>query len=253
MKQLSIIALADRIVTEADAYLLLEELRWNGAPVCSHCGSERVFYLNPTNGTSRKTRTGANSERRVWKCGACRKQFSVLTGTIFHGTKISLRKWLFVIFEICANNKGLAAREIERKYQLTAKTAWFMTHRIREAMKQEPLIRLLSGTIEADETWVVGKVKNPHQQGKVRPKTGRGTAGYPKDKTAVLSLVNTTTGEVRSRVIADINGTTLREALVDQIDTATSTLHTEAAPNYREVGRKFGGGTSGSITVVTST
>jgi transposase-like protein len=143
---MSIPKLAAQIPTEADAYLKLEELRWNGHPACPHCGVvDFAWYIRPLNGTSRKTRTGSMSQRRVWKCGACRTQFSVLTGTIFQGSKIPVRTWLLVIFEMCASKNGVSAREIERKYELTAKTAWFMLHRIREAMKRDPLATLLRG------------------------------------------------------------------------------------------------------------
>lgn len=111
-----------------------EELRWGGMPYCPHCGSTRVYYIRPIDGTAaRRTRAGSISERRVWKCGGCRKQFSVLTGTIFHGSKIPVKTWLFVVFEMCASKNGIAAREIERRYNLTPKSAWFMLHRIREA------------------------------------------------------------------------------------------------------------------------
>ena len=161
-QEFSIPSLAMSVSSETDAYLLMEELRWNGTPVCPHCSSVAKHFIKPANGTSRKTRTGASSERRVWKCKDCRKQFSVLTGTIFHGTKIPLRKWLFVIFEMCASKNGVAAREIERKYDLTAKSAWFMVHRIREAMKRDPLAGPLAGTVVADETWIGGKPKNRH-------------------------------------------------------------------------------------------
>jgi transposase-like protein len=88
----------------------------------------------------------------VWKCGACRKQSSVLTGTIFQGSKIPVRTWLLVIFEMCASKNRVSAREIERKYELTAKIAWFMLHRIREAMRHDLLADLLRGTITSDET-----------------------------------------------------------------------------------------------------
>jgi hypothetical protein len=82
-----VISLAHRLRTEADA-LLLEELSWQGRQVCRHCGSiGEHYFLTPANGSSRKTRAGAASERRVWKCRDCRKQFSVLTGTIFHGRR----------------------------------------------------------------------------------------------------------------------------------------------------------------------
>ncbi|HSH80150.1 MAG TPA: transposase, partial [Herpetosiphonaceae bacterium] len=107
MESLSIPALAQKIATEADAYLFLEDLRWGDQPVCPHCGSVRKpYFLKPREGESRKTRTGAQSQRRVWKCADCRKQFSVLTGTIFHGSKIPVRTWLFVVFEMCSSKNG---------------------------------------------------------------------------------------------------------------------------------------------------
>lgn len=234
--ELSVIALADRIQTESDAYAFLEELRWNGTPVCPHCESERVYFLNPENGVSRKTRTGSASQRRVWKCGACRKQFSVLTGTIFHGTKISVRKWLFVIFEMCADKNGVAAREIERRYDLTPKSAWFMLHRIREAMKREPLAGMLRGTVVADETFIGGKPKNKHQQGRPLrlPNGGKGRSG-PIGKTAVLSLVSRETGEVRSMVVPEVTGNSLRKAMQEHVDLPNTTLHTDASGPYKKI------------------
>lgn len=240
--------LTDHVHDETDAYQLLEELRWHGTPVCPHCGHEKAYFLKPANGvarsTGRKHADGGRTQsvRRVWKCAKCRKQFSVLTGTIFHGTKIPLQTWLMVMVQMSSAKNGISGREIERMHGLTPETAWYMLHRLREAMKREPMAGLLSGTIVADETWIGGKPKNRHQQGKERPGSGKGLAGTPKDKTLVLSLVNTTTGEVRSRVIPNVTGPTLREALLDQIDTPSSTLHTDAWMGYREVGQKFAGG-----------
>lgn len=226
MDQFSIPALADRIRTEGDAYKFLEELRWDGEPVCPHCGCVgRAYFLNPANGSSRKTRTGSVSERRVWKCADCRKQFSVLTGTVFHGSKISVRKWVFVVFEMCSSKNGVSAREIERKYGLTAKSAWFMLHRIREAMKRDPLAGLLSGRVVADETWIGGTPKNRHRGGRV------GRQGIT-EKTTVLSLVSRETGEVRSRVMPNLTGADLRAAMSEQVDLATTELHTDKGPHY---------------------
>src|SRR5579884_1545873 len=138
---LSIPQLASKLQSEADAYKFLEDLRWpDGEQVCPHCGVKRQHYfLKPSNGAARRTNRGTLSQRRVWKCAACRKQFSVLTGTIFHGSHIPVRTWVFVVFEMASSKNGVSPREIERKYGLTAKTAWFMTHRIREAMKRDPL------------------------------------------------------------------------------------------------------------------
>ncbi|HEX3907046.1 MAG TPA: IS1595 family transposase, partial [Mycobacteriales bacterium] len=124
-QEFSIPALMGRLGSEADAYKLLEELRWGFDPKsdapCPHCGViGGHYFLTPANGTDRKTRmtteNGKTSQRRVWKCHACRKQFSVLTGTIFHGSKISVRTWVLVILEMCASKNGVSAREIERKY-----------------------------------------------------------------------------------------------------------------------------------------
>ena len=101
---MTLLELADQLRDEADAYKFLEELRWpDGEPICPHCEVKaQHYFLNPANGSTRATRTGSASQRRVWKCRSCRKQFSVLTGTIFHGTKIPLRKWVLVVFEMAS-------------------------------------------------------------------------------------------------------------------------------------------------------
>lgn len=244
---ISIPALAQQITSEAEAYEYLERLRWNGTVVCPHCGATgRCFYLNPDNGVSRKTRTGKASQRRVWKCGDCRKQFSVLTGTIFHGTKISVQTWLFVIFEMCSAKNGISAREVERKYNLTAKTAWFMCHRIREAMKREPLAGLLSGTVAADETWVGGKPSNQSKKQRAPRKGWNGAvAGGSTSKPAVLALVDVKTGEVRSRVIPNVQGATLRAAIADNVEMGSTTLVTDEANGYKQ----FSGDVKGHETV----
>ncbi|MDP9329840.1 MAG: IS1595 family transposase, partial [Actinomycetota bacterium] len=220
MSETNILRIAERIPDEAAAYAYLEELRWNGSPVCPHCGNEdRCYFLNPANGKTRKTRSGRPTQRRLWKCGACRKQFSVLTDTVMHGTKIPVRTWVFVIFEMCSSKNGVSAREIERKYGIASRSAWFMTHRIREAMKDDGL-SMFVGTVVADETFIGGKASNMHKRDRARKITGTGG----KDKTAVLSLVNTGTGEVRSRVVADVTGPTLRKAIAEQVDVAGSVL-----------------------------
>lgn len=243
MAEISIPKIAQQIQTEADAYLYLEGLRWGGTTVCPHCGeAERCYFLNPANGESRKTTRGPMSQRRVWKCGACRKQFSVLTGSIFHGTKISLRTWIFVMFEMCASKNGVSAREIERKYDLTPKSAWFMTQRIREAMKRGPLADMLGGSgnvVVADETFIGGKEGNKHRQGQRRKPSGAGARNSHSAKVAVLSLIDTETGEARSAVVRDVTGPTLRKAMAEQIDMAGSVLHTDAAGSYKRIAHEF--------------
>jgi transposase-like protein len=232
MKQeFSIPSLAARLVTEADAYKLMEELVWPDGqpPACPHCGAtERLYYLTPKDGTEgRKTRTGAVSQRRVWKCGTCRKQFSVLTGTVFHGSKIPLRTWLFVMFEFASSKNGVSAREIERKYDLTPKTAWFMLHRIREATKRDLSAGLMAGTLVADETWIGGDPGNRH----ARKRIAEGAARWATQK---MSVIDKATGEARSAIIPNVKGSTLRKAMEEElaINLGASTLHTDSWKGY---------------------
>jgi hypothetical protein len=111
------------------------------------------------------------------ECATCRKKFSVPTGTVFHGSKIPVRTWLFVTLELSASKNGVSAREIERKYGLTPKTAWFMLHRLREAMKRDGDAPFLSGTLVADETWIGGNPGNQHARAKLA--LGPGPVGRP--------------------------------------------------------------------------
>ena len=234
-QEFSIPTLAGRLTSETQAYLLLEELRWGAAPdACPHCGGVgRCYYLAPANGVGRATRTGAVSQRRVWKCGHCRKQFSVLVGTIFHGSRIPLKTWLLVIFEMCSSKNGVSAREIERKYDLTAKTAWFLLHRIREAMKRDPVAALLRGTIVADETWIGGKDSNRHAD----KQTNRGS-GYT-DKQPVMALVDFETREVQAVAVPDVTRTSLGKVLRERVDVTRSQLWTDGSKSYPTVGQEF--------------
>ncbi len=249
MERVTITHLIERIPTEAAAYAYLEGMRWPEKPVCPHCGSiNDHYYLKPSNGVSRKTRTGNVSERRVWKCKDCRRQFSVITGTIFHGSKVPLRTWLFVFFEMCANKNGLAAREIERKYGVAPKTAWFMAHRIREAMKVTAPEALL-GTIVADETYIGGS------PGRMNAKTRRRLEGWDEEpvqlepgaarpsqhtaKTPVVTLINKETGQARSKVVANVDGKTLQKAIADHVNMGRSHLQTDEGKWYGDIGRRF--------------
>lgn len=225
----TILRLADKLRTEADAYKFLEDLRWNGQPVCPHCAAIDPYFLTPKNGKTRQTRTGSESPRRVWKCRACRNQFSVLTGTIFHGTKIPVRTWVFVVFEMASSKNGVAAREIERKYGLTPKSAWFMLHRIREAMKREPMAGLLTGRLVLDETYIGGKPSNRH--GHKRRQGGQGKT----DKTPVVALVSRETGEVVTKVVPNVTGENLAAAMRGEVDSERVVLHTDEGAHYKRL------------------
>lgn len=230
MEKISVVKLIESIPDEASAYRFLEDMRWGDTPVCPHCASENVVFLVPKNGSTRLTRTGADSARRVWQCRekACRKQFSVLTGTVFHGSKIPVRIWVFIVFDMVSSKNGISAREIERKYDLTPKSAWFAAHRVREAMRQGPLAGMLgtaTGEVESDETWIGPAQKNVH-------------GGHYRQRTSVLTLIDRRTGEARSRVVPDVTGETLQAALTAEID-PSAVLMTDGYMGYRKLGAKF--------------
>lgn len=221
---------------EGAAYVLMEELRWPDGPECPHCGHDKAYFLTPNHPEGRRSGPHAKrSVRRVWKCAKCRKQFSVLTGTIFHGTKVPLTDWLMVLVLMSASKNGIAAREVERLIGVTPETAWFMLHRIREAMKDDGLITF-SGTVIADETYMGGKFGNMHKA--KRPDRKAGSEGGASHKVPVLSLIDADTGQVRSRVLPRVTAATLRKAIAEQVDLPATTLHTDSAASYREVARE---------------
>lgn len=228
-------SLSREVVTEADAYRYWESLRWPDGARCPHCGgTEDVYLIVPENGVSRRTAAGTLSERRVWKCRPCKKQFSVLTGTIMHATKIPVRTWVLVMFDACSAKNGISAREVERKYGVCPKTAWHMLHRVRQAMAGgDCLLDTMRGTIVSDETWIGGKPSNRHGH-----KRGRGGQGV-SDKTPVLALVNAVTGEVRTKVVPDVTGATLRKVIAEQVNMASSELWTDSANVYIAIGQEF--------------
>src|SRR2546423_9375323 len=148
---LNLVSLIREIGTEDDARAFLESLRWPGGPFCPRCGDTKAYKLNPKPTSTRGVRKG------VYKCGGCRKQYTVTVGTIFEDSHIPLSKWLLAIHLMCASKKGISAHQLHRMLELSYKSAWFMCHRIRYAMEQEPLRGKLSGIVEADETFIGGK------------------------------------------------------------------------------------------------
>jgi transposase-like protein len=191
-----------------------------------------VYFIEPSNGVSRSTRTGAQSERRVWRCRDCKKQFSVITNTMMHGTKIALRIWLMVILELCSSKNGVAAREVERKYGVAGRSAWFMLHRIRKAMSHDDFT-MFEGDVVADETWIGGNPKNMHAH--KRP------SFHARTKTPVVTLINSQTGEARSKVVTGVTGGTMRRIMLENVNMGVSTLHTDSAKVYGDIGWWFAG------------
>lgn len=215
--------MADSIHTEARfndddaARQHLESILWPVGPVCPHCG-----------GTERNSRlSGASHRPGLLFCGDCRSQFTVTVGTVFERSKVPLHKWVYAVHLMCASKKGISSKQIERMLGVTYKTAWFMSHRIREAMNIAPSGQMggNGAPVEVDETYWGNK-------GKQAP-GARG--GHHAMK--VVSLVERD-GEKRSFVVPNVNAKTLRPILNAQIAKSTR-LMTDEARWYKGIGKDF--------------
>jgi transposase-like protein len=143
--------------TDADkARDFLEAQRWPDGPICPHCGLLGQAYKLTPKADSKK---GTHVRRGVWKCAGCRKEFTVTVGTIFEDSHIPLHKWLLAYHLLCASKKGMSAHQLHRMLGVTYRSAWFMAHRIRYTMSQEPLSSKLTGVIEVDEAYIGGKIR----------------------------------------------------------------------------------------------
>jgi hypothetical protein len=167
------------------------------------------------------------------RCRACKKQFTVTTGTVFEDSHIPLSKWLLAIHLLCASKKGMSALQLQRMLGLASyRSAWFMAHRLRYAMAEGPMAELLSGVIEADETYVGAKKKAG---------TKGGRPGPDSHKTPVMALVQRG-GKVRAMPMPRVTAENLSKALRDNVDLKNSQLMTDEAPMYTLIGREFGMG-----------
>src|SRR5437764_2550570 len=161
--------LEPQFTNEDAAREFLEKMRWPDGAVCPHCGligeAYRIVRKEPDLEKLKLTRQRYRKPRKgLWKCAGCRKQFTVTVKTIFEDSHIPLHKWLLAIHLMCASKKGVSAHQLMRMLDIKQyKSAWFMAHRIRYAMTSE-LPEKLSGVVEADETYVGGKLRNKTSQ-----------------------------------------------------------------------------------------
>lgn len=131
--------LAAVVTNEEEAFRLVERIMWPAGPECPHCQSDRVNRLPPQRTKASKKNPEGKPVYGLWKCYRCRKQFTVRVGTIFEDSHIPLSKWLLAIHQMCSSKKGISAKQLQRELGVSYKAAWFMCHRVREAMTEEPL------------------------------------------------------------------------------------------------------------------
>lgn len=230
---LNLSRIAKQYADEESAYKFIENIRWENGVVCPHCGSVKQASLVAHRNGGRKTRTGKQSFRRVWYCQSCQQEFSVLIGTVMADSKIPLSKWLLAMYEMNAAKNGVSSLELARKLGITQKSAWHLGHRIRFAMAHSPLAEKLSGTVEADETYIGGKAANMHKAKREREIQGRGTVG----KVPVFSAVQRG-GKVESCVMKVVSSKNVREVLNQRVDKG-ATLNTDTLPVYNAAGKEF--------------
>ena len=196
------------------------KLRWPNGPVCPRCGSVEHSYL---------------TTRRIWKCKACKRQFSVKLGTIFEDSPLGLDKWLPAVWLAANSKNGISSHELARALGVTQKSAWFMLHRIRLAMRSGSF-DLLTGTVEVDETYIGGKARNMHKSDRLAKFGGK--PGHPTvNKAAVIGMVERG-GKIRAHVLDDTKGRTLQSYVRDAVDPGAS-VYTDALLAYAGLSDDF--------------
>jgi len=205
---MNLIELTSKIDSEEKARKFLEKCRWPNGVRCPRCGHEHISRLR---------------NQHKFECAKCEYQFSVTAGTIFHGTRVSLRKWLVAVYLLVESKKGISAKQIERTIGVSYPTAWYMMHRVRSAMKPDASEDGLFGALEMDETYVGGKERG----------IGPGRPGKRSKKTAVLGIIERN-GRIRCKAVPNISADEIEDfaAWAMRLD-AVDVIYTDQMKSYR--------------------
>ena len=199
-------------------------MRWDDGVVrCPNCNSDKVSYLEKS---------------RLYFCPSKhpKQKFSLKVGTVFEDSPIGLDKWLPVTWLLCNCKNGISSYEIARAVGVTQKSAWFMLHRVREAMKNRSFGKLgNAGPVEADETFVGGKIKNMHRS-RAREKYKGIPSQANNAKTIVMGILDRDTREVRTKVIPNTSRETLQSEILKQV-VGAGTVYTDMAQGYYSLRR----------------
>ena len=210
MENTGLLALQYRDEDAAREYI--EKMRWPNGPECPHCGLVNEAYrLQPKPGSKRPVRKG------VWKCRSCRRQFTVTVDSIFSDSHIPLHKWLLAIHLMASSKKGISAHQLMRNLELKSyQTAWFMAHRIRWVLTQDPVKDIFSGIVEVDETYIGGKRREHFPQATKPGERPKDNPGPFANKEAVVSVLQRG-GSVRSHHVERVTSKTIRPIIEEMV------------------------------------
>ena len=214
----SLIELLDAFPDEETCITYLEKIRWKKGKIISPFDETSKIYILPNH---------------RYMCKNTQKIFNVKTGTIFHGTKLSLRKWFMAIWLISSHKKGISSPQLAKDLHITQKTAWYMLQKIRTCFICKN-IGFLSGEVECDETFVGGKNKNRHWDKKVKNSQGRSF----KDKTPVLGMLQRK-GDIICRVVKNTSQSELTPMILKFVDKHYTVLYTDEWQGYNKVGQMY--------------
>ena len=207
-------------LTEDEAREYIERLRWPSGPACPHCGSVNVYRM-----------TGKSVRKGLLACRDCDGHFTVTVGTVMADSHLPLATWVRAFHLIASSKRGMSALQLQRNLGLGSyRTAWHLAHRIREALKCEPVAGLLQGSVQCDEMYVGGKPR----RGTGKHKRGRGTSKVP-----VVALVETG-GNARSAPVDRVNSATLRAALQENVH-PSARIVTDELGSYPSAAAGFAG------------
>lgn len=204
-QEINLVSLIDRYHSEESCRARMEELRWPEGVDCPRCDSKSIARME---------------DRHQYQCRSCRYQFSVTAGTIFHDTHLPLWKWFLAVYLIVESKKGISANQLKRTIGVSYKTAWYLSHRIRAALKEVDA-QLLKGIVEVDETFVGGKME------------GQGR-GYKGNKTVVVGAMQRG-GNICLQVVRGTDRETLHGFIRENTAGSTEAIYTDEWPAYRGI------------------
>lgn len=212
-QEFDLVELIEQFGSEDKCHDYLEGLRWPDGVKCPRCDSDKISRI---------------AKRRQFDCDSCRYQFSVRVETLFHDSKLPLWKWFLAVYLMGESKKGISANQLKRTLGVSYKTAWYLCHRIRSAMNDDNGV-LLGGIVEADETYIGGKLPRGHRSRKEVAMTRR------DNKTIVLGAVERG-GRVRLRVAPDASSESIKGFLKDVVHEDAEAIYTDSHRSYRGIG-----------------